>query len=40
LNFLTNAPSGTPVGGKGVVFRITGGVVKVYVWDGSTWISS
>lgn len=40
IDDLINAPSGTPPGGKGITFRIVGGVAKMYIWDGSNWISS
>lgn len=33
-------PIGAPVGGKGVVFKVSGGVLTIYAWDGSAWIAN
>jgi hypothetical protein len=32
-------PVGAPPGNKGVVFKVVGGVVTIYVWDGAAWRS-
>jgi len=39
LSITTNAPVDPPPNGKGVVFRVTAGVVTIYVWDGTAWRS-
>lgn len=39
LEIVTSAPTDPPVNGKGVVFMVSGGVVTIYVWDGSAWRS-
>jgi hypothetical protein len=33
----TITPVGVPAGDKGVVFKVSGGVVTIYVWDGAAW---
>ena len=39
ISIVTAAPSGAPPGNKGVVFRVSGGAITIYVWDGSAWRS-
>ena len=39
ISIVTTAPSNAPPGNKGVVFRVSGGVATIYVWDGSAWRS-
>src|SRR5260370_743060 len=36
---VTSAPSGAPENNVGMVFQISGGVLKVWVWDGTAWRS-
>ncbi|MFQ5582762.1 MAG: hypothetical protein ACE5F3_09090, partial [Mariprofundaceae bacterium] len=35
----TNAPSGAPPSGKGVVYQVSGGTVTIHVWDGTQWVT-
>lgn len=37
VEIVTSAPSDPPTNDKGVVFSVSGGVVTIYVWDGSAW---
>jgi len=39
ITITTNVPTGTPPNNKGVIFRVSGGAVTIYVWDGSSWIA-
>lgn len=36
---VTISPIGAPPGNKGVMFEVSGGTLKVHVWDGSSWIT-
>lgn len=39
IEIVTTAPTSAPVNNKGVVFMVSGGVVTIYVWNGSSWIA-
>ncbi len=39
VDVVADVPTGTPTNGKGVVFRVSGGVVTIYVWDGASWLA-
>lgn len=39
IDIVTSTPIDAPPGNKGVVFKVAGGVVTLYVWDGSVWRS-
>src|SRR3990172_5439271 len=38
ITIATTIPSGEPPGDKGVIFVVTGGALKIYAWDGSSWV--
>jgi hypothetical protein len=40
IEVITNTPTQEPPGGKGIVFKVSGGVAYLYVWDSSSsqWI--
>jgi len=37
ISITTGTPTAAPPGDKGVVFKVLGGTVTIYVWDGSAW---
>lgn len=40
INIVSNTPTVAPPGNKGVCFKISGGVVTIYVWNEvSAWIA-
>ena len=39
IDILTDTPDNPPPGNKGIVFKVVGGVVTIYVWDGTNWIA-
>lgn len=39
IEIVSITPTTAPPLNKGVVFKISGGVVTIYVWDGSAWIA-
>jgi hypothetical protein len=39
ISITSSAPTGAPPGNKGVVFQVSGGVITIWVWDGSAWRS-
>jgi hypothetical protein len=39
ISIASFAPTGAPPGNKGVVFQVSGGVITIWVWDGSVWRS-
>ncbi len=38
IDVVTDTPTASPPGGRGVVFKVSGGVVTIYVWDGTQWL--
>lgn len=40
VSITTTAPSGAPPGGKGIVFEVSGGTLKIHAWDGSQWVQN
>ena len=38
--FIAHTPVSAPPAGKGVVFKVQGGAVTIYVWDGTQWVST
>lgn len=37
ISITTGTPTAAPPSNKGVVFKVLGGVVTIFVWDGSAW---
>lgn len=37
ISIVTQTPTATPAGNKGVCFKISGGVLTIYGWDGAAW---
>jgi hypothetical protein len=37
VQIVSQVPTSTPPGGRGVVFYVSGATVRVYVWDGAAW---
>jgi len=37
VSIITSAPAGAPPGNKGAAIYVSGGVVRIYVWDGVAW---
>ena len=40
ITIMSTAPVNAPPTNKGVVFRVSGGVLTIYAWDGSAWIAN
>lgn len=40
ISITTATPSAAPPGNKGVVFKVSGGVLTVYAWDGTQWAAN
>lgn len=40
INIGTGIPTATPQGDKGVYFRVSGGVLTIYAWDGTQWVAN
>ena len=39
IEIVTTTPTTAPALNKGVVFKVSGGVATLYLWDGSSWIA-
>ena len=37
ISIVTQVPTAAPPGNKGVCFRVSGGALVIYAWDGSAW---
>lgn len=40
ISIVTQTPTAAPSGNKGVVFKVSGGVLTIYAWNGSSWIAN
>jgi hypothetical protein len=39
ISIVTGTPTSPPPGDKGVVFKVSGGVLTIYIWDGTQWVA-
>jgi len=39
ISIITSTPTVAPPGDKGVCFKVSGGVLTIYAWNGSSWVS-
>jgi len=39
ISIITATPTVQPPADKGVCFKVLGGTVTIYVWDGSQWVA-